>query len=150
MSTATPKYKYGQRVIISKSKHPFYDGAEVTIVGVEDNYYVDNQPQYSYEVIFPLLGKDDIKRFDESALHPVPAVPSNTLDLYAGVRAKFKEEEGDWVTETFVPTPDCYKVFEDFNGNYQPFYGLNMYNPDDWELATKEEIADQKRRDGGE
>ena len=62
-------------------------------------------------------------------------------DKFAKVRAKFKE--GDWVYG-IGKHEGCSPVFNHDKSDIQPFSYLNEANPDEFRLATEEEIANAK------
>ena len=62
-------------------------------------------------------------------------------DKYKALREKFKE--GDWVFGTGEHI-GCSPVFDHEEQNIQPFSYLDATNPDDFRLATEEEIEEAK------
>jgi hypothetical protein len=61
------------------------------------------------------------------------------MDRFKALRDKFKE--GDWVFG-LGEEKGCSPVFDHDRPNIQPFSYLDATNPDDFRLATKEEIAE--------
>jgi len=62
-------------------------------------------------------------------------------DKYKALREKFKE--GDWVFGLGEHI-GCSPVFDHDKPNIQPFSYLNATNPDDFRLATDDEIKEAK------
>lgn len=67
----------------------------------------------------------------------------HAVDKYKAVKAKFKE--GDWVFG-IGERIGCSIVFDHDTKNPQPFSYLDAINPDDFRLATTEEIETAKAK----
>lgn len=67
------------------------------------------------------------------------------IDIYSAVREKFKE--GDWVFGVGEHV-GCSQTFDYDTKNPQPFSYLDSTDPDDFRLATDEEIASSKSKCG--
>jgi len=64
-------------------------------------------------------------------------------DIYAKIREKFKDD--DWVFG-IGDEKGCSQAFDFDTNNPQPFSYLGVTNPDDFRIATDEEIAEANRK----
>lgn len=136
----TPKYKYGQKVVIDKKAYSFYDGCEVTIQGVTEASDYDEETDvhedtFVYGVLLPFLdgmqGKNNEAEFFEKDLHPV----KTEIDkAETAIRGRFKV--GDWVR--VYGANSCFEVQERDEGFY-PFYKY-QFDPNVFVPATKEKV----------
>ena len=69
------------------------------------------------------------------------------MDKFKALRGKFKN--GDWVYG-IGEHKGCSEVFDHEKPHIQPFSYLGATNPDDFRLATDEEIAEAKIKIGME
>ena len=63
------------------------------------------------------------------------------IDIYKALRKKFND--GDWVFG-LGEEKGCSPIFDHDKPNIQPFSYLSATNPDDFRLATAEEITEAK------
>lgn len=67
-------------------------------------------------------------------------------DIYGKIREKFKD--GDWVFG-IGGEKGCSQAFDFDTKHPQPFSYLDAVNPDDFRIATDEEIAEANRKFDG-
>lgn len=100
------------------------------VQGVEIDVAVVNELHPSVTAVCGVLNNEQLAEYRNELL-------KNDAKVYEGIRAKFKE--GDWVFG-IGDHEGCSPTFDMDTDNPQPFSYLGDYNPDNYRLATQEEI----------